>query len=149
MKLFIDQRPLGKARPRFNRATGKAIDPQSAEKMNCKWIVSAQMREKGYKTLPKQSLALDLTSYIPIPRSWPKSKRNALHGHPSLCKPDLDNIVKFYCDVLNGIAYEDDAHISKLTALKIYSDKPGVEIVIEPYEKQQESNEIFNAKGIC
>lgn len=132
MRLFIDHKPIGKARPRFNTETGAAYDPQSTQKMGYKWIFAAQMREKGYKRLSKQQLGMTLTSYIPIPKSWSQRKKNALLGHPAICKPDVDNSVKFYCDVLNGIAYEDDAHISQLWTEKLYAKSPGVEITLTP-----------------
>jgi Holliday junction resolvase RusA-like endonuclease len=43
-------------------------------------------------------------------------------------KPDIDNVIKIIADSLNGIAYKDDTQIVKLTAHKLYSDNPRVEI---------------------
>ena len=36
---------------------------------------------------------------------------------------DLDNMVKFVLDALNGVAYLDDAQISVLSASKRYSEE--------------------------
>lgn len=36
-------------------------------------------------------------------------------------RPDIDNYIKFYLDVLNGIAYKDDSQIVKIKAVKMYS----------------------------
>ena len=44
----------------------------------------------------------------------------------------MDNYLKFYCDVLNEIAYDDDKQITKIIAEKVYSSQPRVEITLEP-----------------
>lgn len=132
MRLFIAQAPIGKARHRFNSKSGVVYDPQKPTKMADKWIFAAQMREKGFKTLSKQPLSMSLTNFIPMPRSWSTAKKRRFLGQPAICKPDVDNAVKYYCDVLNRIAYEDDAHISQLWSEKLYSDSAGVEINLTP-----------------
>lgn len=38
-------------------------------------------------------------------------------------KPDLDNMVKFYLDVMNDLVYEDDRFIVKIECEKRYSDE--------------------------
>ena len=45
-------------------------------------------------------------------------------------RPDIDNLVKLVGDALNGIFFIDDALISRVTAHKLYSDKPRTEIII-------------------
>ncbi len=48
-------------------------------------------------------------------------------------KPDLDNIIKFILDSLNGIFYKDDNQVYRIFAIKLYTDKtPRSEIIIEP-----------------
>lgn len=132
MRLFIEKAPIGKARHRFNSESGHTFDPQKSTKMGDKWLLAAQMREKGLKTLAKQPLKVALTNFIPMPHSWSGAKKKAFMGYPAICKPDVDNSVKYYFDVLNRIAYEDDAHISQLWSEKLYWDTPGVEINITP-----------------
>lgn len=132
MKLFIDKSPIGKERHRYNSKTRQTYDPQKSTKMGDKWLCAAQMREKGIKTLPKQPLSVTLTHFIPMPRSWPTAKKKRFMGHPAICKPDIDNCAKYYFDVLNRVAFQDDAHISQLWSEKLYWDIPGVEITITP-----------------
>ena len=43
---------------------------------------------------------------------------------------DLDNLVKGVMDALNGICFEDDALVTKVTAMKEQTDSPGIEILI-------------------
>lgn len=132
MRLFIPKAPIGKARHRFNSDSGVTYDPQKSTKMGDKWLCATQMREKGIKTLPKQPLRVTLTNFIPMPRSWSVAQKNAFLGRPVISKPDVDNSIKYYFDVLNRIAYEDDAHIAQLWSEKLYWETPGVEINITP-----------------
>ena len=46
-------------------------------------------------------------------------------------KPDIDNVIKSVLDGLNGVAYEDDKQVVKLTANKYYGVQPRVEITIK------------------
>jgi len=45
-------------------------------------------------------------------------------------KPDVDNLLKLYLDVLTTVAYEDDNCVSLGHAIKVYSAKPRVVIYI-------------------
>src|SRR5690606_4329523 len=58
-------------------------------------------------------VAIDLWAVYPIPKSWPRRKRElALLGKilPTV-KPDLDNIEKAVKDALNGVVWTDDAQV--------------------------------------
>lgn len=81
-------------------------------------------------------IALELIFYMPRPKahygSGSKSemlKDNAPEMQSS--KPDLDNLIKFVQDSLNGIFYKDDALICELKASKVYSERPRTEIIIK------------------
>ncbi len=130
MKLFIEEKAQSKARPRLGKYG--VYDSQYSKKREDKWFFALQMREKGILKLAKQPLRMSLTSYVPMPRSWNTAKKKSFLGHPCISPPDVDNSVKYYCDVLNRIAYEDDAHIAQLWSEKIYWDTRGVEINLTP-----------------
>lgn len=134
LKLVISQEPIAKARHRHYYSGGRVItfDPQAKDVDRAKRDLLFQMRENGFNLAQDEALSMSLTTYSQIPRSWPKRRQNASEGQPCLARPDLDNYVKFYSDVLNGIAYDDDRQITRLWAEKLYSDKPRVEIVIQP-----------------
>jgi Holliday junction resolvase RusA-like endonuclease len=55
-----------------------------------------------------------------------------LNGKPKPTTPDIDNLVKYYLDVMNDLIFKDDRYVTHLTCLKIYSEKKKVEIVITP-----------------
>ena len=77
-------------------------------------------------------LALDLTLFVAIPKSTTKRDRaRIVEGsyHPTK-KPDLDNVLKAITDAMNGIVYEDDAQIVRITTAKVYSDTPRAEVSV-------------------
>ena len=44
--------------------------------------------------------------------------------------PDLDKLVRAALDALTAIAYKDDSQVIEIRAMKVYSEYPGVEIII-------------------
>jgi hypothetical protein len=46
-------------------------------------------------------------------------------------KPDVDNLIKYYLDCMNGICYLDDSQVSIAHAIKLYSPTPRTEIILE------------------
>jgi Holliday junction resolvase RusA-like endonuclease len=146
MEFIIAGNPKGKIRHRMNR--GKAYDPSHKKKIATKFLIGAQMREKGFKRLSKEPLRLEVHAYCPIPKSLTKARKNDLKGQFVTTKPDLDNICKEWADILNGIAYDDDAHIAELYSKKTYCDKPRVEINIKPISELNKNIPPFG-KGLC
>ena len=61
---------------------------------------------------------LTLCAEYLAPKSWPKKRRDATEWKSS--SPDLDNIIKIAKDALNTIAYQDDAQVALLGAIKRY-----------------------------
>jgi Holliday junction resolvase RusA-like endonuclease len=45
-------------------------------------------------------------------------------------KPDLDNLAKSVLDALNGVIYQDDSQIVSLHMTKVYSQYPGIDLLI-------------------
>lgn len=137
MELVLTQNPIAKARHRHRRKGNKIItfDPQDKDKKKTKLHLAKQMREKGYFKLSGEALFVNLTNYIEIPRSWPERRRKAAEGQLCTSRPDLDNYLKFYLDVLNDIAYDDDRQVVELWTTKIYSLNPRVEIRFGPSKK--------------
>ena len=113
--------PIAKARPKFARR-GKFVstyNPQESEEGM--WLT------KAMSAMPKEPIAgpvtLSCAFFFPIPKSWSKKKHAAaadgLIYHTK--KPDLDNLVKFVKDCLNGVAWLDDAQVVNLSASKKYT----------------------------
>lgn len=82
---------------------------------------------------------LDCTvfAFFPIPKSWPKAKREAAIARtlrPGV-KPDWDNIAKV-SDALNLVVWADDAAIVDGVVRKFYAEKPELVIVVRALEPQ-------------
>lgn len=82
---------------------------------------------------------------MPIPKSM--SKKDRLEANKGFLKhikkPDVDNLIKLYLDVISGIAIKDDNAVSIGTAIKLYSITPRVEIMIEETLKNVTLNEFW------
>jgi len=67
---------------------------------------------------------LEFNFDMPIPSSLSKIKKKQILGKPHPKRPDIDNCIKFYCDVCNGLLYKDDSQVYNIIATKRYSDEP-------------------------
>lgn len=128
LDLFGD--PVGKMRA--GRRGRCSYDPQEKLKEGYKWQVRSQYREEPLR----QPVAIEAIFMMPIPKSTSKVKQRAmLNGtYHHIVKPDVDNILKFYLDVLNNLVVKDDNQVVEVRARKIYSSKPGVHLRIIPIE---------------
>ena len=121
--LAITPRPA--PRPRFS----KYGTYNTAEYTQYKHALGLMLKQcKFYSEKP---LRLTLVFHMPIPKSLSKKKQNALDGTAHFKKPDLDNLVKAFKDGANGVLYKDDSCVFDLTAKKIYSFSPRVEVTIK------------------
>lgn len=81
------------------------------------------------------SLYMNVLCVMPMPESLSKRDRNVamlgILGHTK--KPDCSNLLKNFEDALNRIVYIDDARLSKVSVVKIYGDKPRLEIEVGPW----------------
>ena len=124
--------PQGKGRPRFVRATGRTYTPKETanyenlikvcamEALNAlddEWLLSGQ-----YSIL--------IEAYFPVPNSRPKEWKKLANDYfiRPTTKPDIDNIVKAFCDALNGIAWKDDSMVTNIGANKRYAEIPRCEV---------------------
>jgi Holliday junction resolvase RusA-like endonuclease len=136
-RMIITRTVLGepKAQMRHRHATrGKfthTYDPSEAKKHTFAGILQMDAPDKPIDT----PIKLELTFFMPRPKAHygtgAKSeclKDSAPEWQSS--KPDIDNLVKFVQDSLNGIYYKDDALIYQLIAIKVYSERPRTEIIL-------------------
>lgn len=78
---------------------------------------------------------LEVSFYSARPKSHYKTGKNAgllredapvMNAH----KPDVDNLLKFVMDAMNGVFYKDDGQIVTIIVNKFYSPNPRTEIGI-------------------
>jgi len=131
--LEIAGNPLALKRPRFYRKGEHmgVYDSQKVEKEQIIWQLRAQFRNEPF-AFP---MMIDLTFFMPIPKSTSKAKKRQMvcGSIHHIKKPDIDNLQKFILDCMNNIVYKDDAQIVELNSKKLYAENPGTLIVIKSY----------------
>ena len=132
IRIIVDGPPIGKGRPRFIRATGRAYTPTKT--VNYEAILAAAGGSAMGRSPPLEGpLIIRVTAFMPIAASWTKKKvADALEGRFRPGKPDSDNIIKCVGDSLNGIVWRDDAQLCEVRISKLYDPDPRLEIEVEP-----------------
>lgn len=130
MEIVIMGKPIAKKRPRFVRR-GKFVgtyNPQETEEG--RWILEA--KSQIARKVEEGPVILACEFVMPIPRSLQKRDvalaEAGKYYHTK--KPDLDNLVKFVKDCLNGLAWRDDSQVVKITASKFYGKEPETRITL-------------------
>ena len=129
LELYFPFEPIPKGRPRFTR-TGHAYTPKRTAGYE---RVISQFYKDNSGVMFEGPISIKLIFQMPIPKSFSKKKvAQILEGQiKHIKKPDCDNLAKSFLDALNGIAFEDDSRITKLTLVKRYSAYPGTTLYIE------------------
>jgi Holliday junction resolvase RusA-like endonuclease len=129
-----DPKALKRVRVFTNKHTGKkhGVDPSAEDKETF-----LQQAIKFRPTMPLDiPLRVDLKLYFSRPKSHYRTgkysdqlKPNAPVYH-TVKRYDVDNVIKFILDTLNGIFWKDDCFVCVITAIKKYSLNPRTEIKI-------------------
>lgn len=128
LSFFVPGIPAGKGRPRFVKATGRAYTP--AKTANYEGLIAlAGSDAMDGRALMVGPLSVKVTATFPVPASWPAKRKAAAVYHDK--KPDADNIIKAVGDALNGVVWEDDSRIARVSVSKVYGDKPGLHVFVE------------------
>lgn len=133
MRFFVEGKPVGKERPRFNARTRTTYTPSKTKQFE-KLVATecaAHMLEHKYRKFETPCL-VNIDVSVGIPKSYSKKKReNCYLGiEKPVKKPDIDNIAKSVLDGLNGVAYEDDKQVVGLTINKYWGYIDGVYVEI-------------------
>jgi Holliday junction resolvase RusA-like endonuclease len=126
MKMYVvNLKPIPWQRPHLNEKT--FFDNQKKEKVLFGIYLQQQHNDEP---LFGKSISMDLTFFMPIPRSVKDRTKNPYHAN----RPDLDNLCKFVLDSMKDVIITDDKIISILTAMKVYDNNPRTEILIKEVE---------------
>lgn len=124
-KIETNSIPHPKARPRFRAMQSKSggsfvktYKPQSDSLAEREYLLEAA-RQIPFQFEPHTPLKVHIEFRLPTPKS---RERTTHYGDPHVIKPDLDNLIKFILDCLNGRAWHDDAQIFSLESWKMYVD---------------------------
>jgi len=123
--------PVAQGRPRACVRGGHAAVYQP--KASAEWRAVARLAAAeamgGNPPIPG-AVSLACTFLFPWPKSMSKRARLAAASRGKGTKPDIDNLLKAVMDACNGVAWEDDARVSAVSASKGYADAPRTEVSI-------------------
>ena len=97
-------------------------DPSKKHKESLRW----QMRPYAPEELLEGSISVDITYYMPIPKSASATERRLMINgsiRPSK-RPDSDNLSYIVTNAMQDIMYADDAQIVDLSSHKYYGEVP-------------------------
>ena len=129
----------GRARLQTRDRKGRALKkprhftPPKTEAFEARigWAAKESMRGRPPVVGP---VRVEVMVYLPIPKSWPKYKRElaAQQQVYATSKPDWDNFGKAICDGMNAVVYVDDAQIIECRLRKEYATLPEVNVLVQP-----------------
>lgn len=144
MKIILPGEPVAKIRPRICK--NFSYDPQEKLKNAAKFqVLDAIQNAQDKFPIPNDYAIRVGLHFFTSPRSH---EENLCEWGitENIFKKDIDNLCKFYLDVMNKIVYEDDRQVNKLTCTKQCSMNPRTEIIIMK-EKQTISDK--TKKVLC
>ena len=131
-KVTIPGQPVGKGRPKFVRATGRAYTPKGT----AEWERSAALIiRNSFNDAPIDDMTtVTVTAVFARPKRLLR-KKDPEGRVPCDVKPDIDNVIKCALDALvMGGALRDDKKVFRVVGSKFFAGKsegPSVEIIVE------------------
>lgn len=130
--IIIPGNPIPKLRPRFARR-GKFVTTYTVQETEeAKFLLMFLQQWDGIP-ISNKAIRVKLAFYMKRPKAHygtgknaGKLKPNAPFSHAK--RPDLDNMIKWVLDCLNGSVWKDDSLISSISARKVYDENPRTEI---------------------
>ena len=134
----IPGKPIAKKRPRFAIRNGKGIAYNGQSTDEGKVILQLQ-KESEWIGLIKKPVRIDMRFWFIRPKSHYKSnniKKDLKEGYSvyHMQKPDIDNLIKFYLDCMNGIIIEDDKQVIEINSGKYFGSLEKTFIIISELE---------------
>ena len=80
---------------------------------------------------PERPIRVNLVAFLPLPRTWSKSKKITYSGAPHQQTPDIDNLTKAVLDSL----FVKDECVAYCNASKFWDDGKGPRLEIEIFSE--------------
>ena len=138
MDIIFKIKPQTKGRPRARVINGKyatMYTPTSTRKYEEE--IKQQYIDNGAPHFKDSLLKASVTFCFKIPKSTSAKNRDKIlskRTYYAKKKYDLDNLLKSLFDALNGIAYDDDCQVARITADKIYGGEDMIFLTLEEIE---------------
>lgn len=132
IEIVLLGRPRGKGRPRMSKDGSHVYTPETTRRYEGELKYAAQ-QVMGDRAPLAGALVVDILVRVPIPASWPKKRQAEARAGAlrPVSKPDWDNFGKVV-DALNLVVWVDDSQIVDGRVRKVYHDKPGMWIQVQP-----------------
>ncbi len=128
IKITLPGEPIAKIRPRI--CHNRSYDPQNTLKHAARFQILEMLKDFKLKRPYSYNIPVELHFEFYMTPKFGETKLPEWGIHENVSKKDTDNLIKFYCDVMNGIVYEDDTQVDKIRASKYYDNNPRTEIRI-------------------
>ena len=129
-EIFGNPVPLKRARISGGRGKYAMFDSQVDAKTAFKWKCLVQQKP-GKKEILDGNIKAYLEFHYQTPKSWSKKKREKMNGKFKNTKPDLDNLIKFVFDALEGTFFTNDSRIVDIHAFKVFSEEAKTVMIFE------------------
>jgi Holliday junction resolvase RusA-like endonuclease len=134
--IVIKGNPVPQKRHKFAR--GFSYDPSSKDKKTTKLQIKSQYKNKSIHEGP---VSIFINFYMQRPKNHYRTGKfnNMLKANKELHhikRPDIDNLLKFILDCMNGIVYKDDSQVFCCTAQKLYGEEPQTTIDINLFRRR-------------
>lgn len=125
---------VGKERPRVNMYTGRVYTPNKTK--DYEMLIQQYFKLKyPHHEILKGRLSIRIIAYLKIPKSTSKTKTQEMLENKisPTKKPDVDNITKSVLDAMNGLVFDDDNQVSKISVEKRFALEEKIFITVEEY----------------
>lgn len=152
IKLTVPGNPQGKQRPKAMRK-GQFTGIYTPEKtVNYETYIKELFVTKYPDFMPMVGpLIMQFTAFVSIPASTSQKKKALMLDGLIIPEktPDIDNILKIIMDALESVAYKRDSQIAVAVNVKLYSERPRLELIISDQQYLQEwlRNNVFKRGG--
>ena len=124
-RIEIPGKPIAKKRPRFFRRGSFVGTYNAQETEEGRFMLMARdaLGKAGYPDVAPAGTPvwLEADFWFEYPKATPKKRRCVGFRHTK--KPDVDNLLKFLKDCLNGLAWHDDNQVFSVRARKLYGEQ--------------------------
>jgi len=141
-EFYVDGKPHGKDRPRFNTKTKQVFTPIETHRYEEHVWRAFLSQCSGYHTL-RGPVSLDVTAVYTPAADDPEALAKVAEGRPAYNATgrrtskdgriaDLDNVIKIISDGVQGkaAAIADDTQVVEISSRSIYGPRQGVRVVI-------------------
>ncbi len=127
IEILIEGNPIAWKRAGNNQ--GRYYDTQLKQKEE----IRKKIRIQSNGRFLVGPIKANLEFYFPIPISWSRSKKDQLLSQPHDQNPDLDNLIKFMLDTIQGVCFTNDCQIASIDAVKLWwhTDNPHTAITLQ------------------